>query len=59
MKLEQDRIVLESRYEIDDVQMMIKVYKEYLKKTGSSPARLSLEELDRLNNQLETLFMCW
>ena len=59
MKLEQDKIVIESRYEIDDILTMIECYKKHLSSTGERPAKVTMKELDKLMNQLDALYMCW
>lgn len=55
MKLDGDKLVIESRYEIDDIMDMIDMYL----KSGKEPARLSREELEHLKGQLDALYMCW
>lgn len=59
MKLEQDTIVLESRYEIDDILDMIDCYKTHLTVTGARPASVTMEELDKLKSQLDVLYLSW
>ena len=54
MKLEGDRIVIESRYEIDDIIDMIDTYQKH-----KEPKRLNREELELLKEQLDALYMCW
>jgi len=54
MKLQGDKIVIESRYEIDDLIKMIECYQAHEK-----PDRITPEELDKLKNQLDSLYMCW
>lgn len=59
MKLEQDRIVLESRYEIDDILDMIDCYETHLTVTGERPASVTMEELNKLKSQLDVLYLSW
>lgn len=54
MKLDGDKIVIESRYEIDDIQAMIDCYLK-----NGKPERVSKEELKKLREQLDALYMCW
>ena len=54
MKLDGDKIVIESRYEINDIQAMIDCYLKH-----SKPEWLSKEELERLRDKLDVLYMCW
>lgn len=54
MKLDGDKIVIESRYEINDIQAMIDCYLKH-----SKPEWLSKEELERLWDKLDVLYMCW
>ena len=54
MKLEGDRIVIESRYEIDDIIDMIDTYQKH-----KEPKWLNREELELLKKQLDALYMCW
>lgn len=54
MKLDGDKIVIESRYEIDDIQAMIDCYLK-----NGKPKRVSKEELTTLREQLDALYMCW
>jgi len=54
MKLDGDKIVIESRYEIDDIIKMIECYQQH-----ETPDRLTQRELDTLKNQLDALYMCW
>ena len=54
MKLEGDKIVIESRYEINDIQSMIECYLEYGK-----PERMTKEDLTELQKKLDTLYMSW
>ena len=55
MKLNGDKIVIESRYEIDDIIKMIEVYQKSREKRNS----LTDEELNRLKDQLDVLYMTW
>lgn len=55
MKLDRDRIVIESRYEIDDIMDMIDVYLKSKPKMKS----VTEQELKQLREQLDALFMCW
>lgn len=55
MKLERDKIVIESRYEIDDIIKMIEMYQ----RSNERPAYVSNEELERVKNQLDVLYMTW
>lgn len=55
MKLQGDTIVIESRYEIDDIIKMIDVYQ----KSGEKKNSLTDEELNRLKGQLDVLYMSW
>lgn len=55
MKLERDKIVIESRYEIDDIIKMIEVYQH----SGEDRASVTDEELERLKGQLDVLYMTW
>lgn len=55
MKVQGDKIVIESRSEIDDIIKMIEVYQ----RSGEKPNCLSEDELNRLKDQLDTLYMCW
>lgn len=55
MKLDGDKIVIESRYEIDDIMDMIDTYLA----SNKEPARLSRDELEHLKGQLDALYMCW
>lgn len=54
MKLDGDKIMIESRYEIDDIQAMIDCYLKNCK-----PERVSKEELKTLRERLDALYMCW
>lgn len=54
MKLDNDKIIIESRYEIDDIQEMIDCYLKY-----GEPRCITKEELERIRKQLDTLYMCW
>lgn len=54
MKLDGDKIVIESRYEIDDIQAMIECFLKHGK-----PERVSEEELKKLRDALDGLYMCW
>lgn len=54
MKLDGDKIVIESRYEIDDFQAMIDCYLK-----NGKPERVSKEELKKLRDKLDALYMCW
>lgn len=54
MKLDGDKIVIESRYEIDDIQTMIDCYL-----INGKPERVSKEELTALRKKLDALYMCW
>lgn len=47
-------LVIESRYEIDDIQTMIDLLIESGKDT-----RMTREELERLRDQLDVLYMSW
>lgn len=55
MKLNGDKIVIESRYEIDDIIKMIEVYQKSNEKRNS----LTDEELNRIKEQLDVLYMTW
>ena len=55
MTLQGDKIVIESRYEIDDIIKMIEVYQKSCEKRNS----LTDEELNRLKDQLDVLYMSW
>jgi hypothetical protein len=55
MKLQGDTIVIESRYEIDDLIRMVEVYQ----KSGEKRNSLTDEELNRLKDQLDVLYMSW
>lgn len=54
MRLDGDKIVIESRYEIDDIQKMIDCFLKHEK-----PEHLTEEELKNLHDSLEGLFMSW
>lgn len=54
MRLDGDKIVIESRYEIDDIQKMIECFLKHEK-----PQRLTEKELKDLRNNLDGLFMYW
>lgn len=54
MRLEGDKIVIESRYEIDEIINMIELYKE-----KGDPRRLTKEELTDLQKKLDGLYMTW
>lgn len=47
-------IVIESRYEIDDLQKMIDLYLQ----SGES-GYMNREELEKLRDQLDVLYMTW
>ena len=47
-------LVIESRYEIDDIQKMI----DLLIQSGDN-AYMTREELERLKDQLDVLYMSW
>lgn len=55
MKLQGDKIVIESRYEIDDIIKMIEVYQ----KSGERKMYVTDEELNRIKDQLDVLYMTW
>lgn len=55
MKLNGDKIVIESRYEIDDIIKMIEVYQKSNEKRNS----LTDDELNRIKEQLDVLYMTW
>lgn len=55
MTLQGDKIVIESRYEIDDIIKMIEVYQKSSEKRNS----LTDEELNRIKDQLDVLYMTW
>lgn len=55
MKLEGDTIVIESRYEIDDIIKMVEVYQ----KSGEKRNSLTDDELNRIKEQLDVLYMTW
>lgn len=55
MKLNGDKILIESRYEIDDIIKMVEVYQKSNEKRNS----LTDEELNRLKDQLDVLYMSW
>lgn len=55
MKLTGDKIVIESRYEIDDIIKMIEVYQ----KSGERKNHVTDDELNRLKDQLDVLYMSW
>lgn len=55
MKLNGDKIVIESRYEIDDIIKMIEVYQ----KSGERKMHVTDEELNRIKDQLDVLYMTW
>ena len=48
------RLVIESRYEIDDIQKMI----DLLIQSGDN-THMTREELERLRDQLDVLYMSW
>ena len=48
------RLVIESRYEIDDIQKMI----DLLIQSGDD-TYMTREELERLRDQLDVLYMSW
>lgn len=54
MRLDGDKIVIESRYEIDEIQEMIDCYLK-----NGKPERLSKEELTAIKKNLDALYMCW
>lgn len=54
MVLNGDKIVIESRYEIDDIQEMIDCFLK-----NGNPKRLTREELLSLRDKLDALYMCW
>lgn len=54
MKLNGDKIVIESRYEIDDIQAMIDCFLK-----NGKPERVSKEDLITIKNNLDALYMCW
>ena len=54
MKLDGDKIVIESRYEINDIQAMIDCYLKH-----GEPKWWSKEELEKLRDKLDVLYMCW
>lgn len=54
MKLDGDKVVIESRYEIDDLVKMIELYEAKGKYVS-----VTQEELDDLKSQLDALFMAW
>lgn len=55
MRLEEDKIVIESRYEIDDIIDMINSYQ----KSGMKKQRLTDEKLEVLKGQLNALYTWW
>lgn len=55
MKLQGDKIVIESRYEIDDLIKMIEVYQ----KSNEKKYSLTDESLNRLKDQLDALYISW
>lgn len=55
MRLENDKLIIESRYEIDDLMNMIDTYLKSEPKMQSVTA----EELERIKNQLDALFLSW
>lgn len=54
MKLDGDRIVIESRYEINDLIRMIELYE----KQGKFDC-VTQKELTELKDRLDALFMSW
>ncbi|MBO5093176.1 MAG: hypothetical protein J6C33_02330 [Lachnospiraceae bacterium] len=54
MKLTGDKIIIESRYEIDDIQAMIDCYLEHGRQED-----VTKSELKRLRDELDALYMCW
>ena len=54
MRLEEDKIIIESRYEIDDIKDMITCYLRY-----GEPQKLTEAELERLRDKLDALFISW
>lgn len=57
MKLEQGgKIVIESRYEIDD---LIKMIDKYIDDEEYDAGYLDRDELERLRRQLDVLYMTW
>ena len=54
MKLAEDKIIIESRYEIDDIQAMIDCYLEH-----GRQEHVTKTELKRLQDGLDALYMCW
>lgn len=59
MKLVEDSIVIESRYEIDDIISMVKQYRDYMKCNPQESFRVTQEELDKLVSKLDALYMMW
>lgn len=55
MKLNGDKIVIESRYEIDDIIKMIELYQ----KSGERKSYVTNDELEQIKKQLDTLYMTW
>lgn len=55
MKLENDKLVIESRYEIDDLMNMIDAYL----KSNPKMQSVTVEELEKIKNQLDVLFLSW
>lgn len=55
MKIENDKLVLESRSEIDKLQEMIAVYLE----SGKSISDADRAELQHIQHQLDVLYMTW
>lgn len=57
MKLEQGgKIVIESRYEIDD---LIKMIDKYIDDEEYDAGYMDRDELERLKRQLDVLYMTW
>lgn len=54
MVLENDKILIESRREINDLQEMIDCYL-----ANCEPRNISKEDLEKLRKQLDILYMCW
>lgn len=49
------KLIIESRYEIDDIQKMI----DLLIQSGDDNTYMTREELERLRDQLDVLYMSW
>lgn len=55
MKLDGDKILIESRYEIDDIIKMIELYQ----RSSEHKKYVTNDELEQIKKQLDMLYMTW